>query len=88
MDKWKENHYPNRTKKETQTWKNKNKSEYSQLRNLINEQAKKDQEEWLGQYCEEIWNQLYRGNTENSYKRIKMDFGKIKLKRKNIIIET
>ena len=32
---------------------NKNKSEYSRLRNLINRETKKDKEEWLGQYCEE-----------------------------------
>ena len=44
----------------------KNKFECNRLRNLINRQAKEDQEEWLGQYCEEIENQLNRGNTEKS----------------------
>ena len=38
----------------------KNKSEYNRLRNLINRQAKKDKEEWLGQYCEEIENSLMK----------------------------
>jgi hypothetical protein len=37
---------------------NKNQSEYNRLRNLINRQAKKDKEEWFGQYCEEIKNSL------------------------------
>jgi hypothetical protein len=32
----------------------KTKTEYNRLRDLINRQAKKDKEEWLGQYCEEI----------------------------------
>ena len=44
----------------------KNKSEYNRIRNFINRQVKKDKEEWLGQYCEEIENQLKRGNTEKS----------------------
>ena len=53
---------------------NKNKSEYNRLRNLINRQAKKDKEEWLGQYCEENENQLNRGNTEKSYNLIRKVF--------------
>jgi hypothetical protein len=63
-----------------------NKSEYSGHRNLINRRAKKAKEEWLGQYCEEIENQLNRGNTEKSCKRIRNVFGKPKTKR--IIIES
>jgi len=40
-------------------------------RNLIKREAKKDKEEWLGQYCEETEIQLNRGNTEQSYKIIR-----------------
>jgi len=53
-----------------------NKSEYNQLTNFINRQAKKDKEEWLGQYCEEIENQLNRGNIEKSYNLIRKFFWK------------
>ena len=38
--------------------------------------AKKDKEEWLGQYCEEIENQLNWGDTEKSYNLIRNFFGK------------
>ena len=58
----------------------KNKSEYNELRNLINKQAKKDKEEWLGQYFEEIENELNRGNTVKSYDLIEKLFGKPKIK--------
>ena len=59
----------------------KNKSEYNRLRNLINRQAKKDKEEWLGHYCGEIENQLNRGNNEKSYNHIRRLFGKLKIKK-------
>jgi hypothetical protein len=39
-----------------------------------------EKEEWLGQYCEEIENQLNRGNTEKAYNLIRSFFGKPKLK--------
>ena len=61
----------------------KNKREYNRLRYLINRQAKKDKEEWLGQYCGEIENQLNRGNTEKSYNLNRKLFGKPKIKKKN-----
>jgi hypothetical protein len=48
----------------------KNKSEYTRLRKLINRKAKKDKEEWLGQYCEELENQLNLGKNEKSYNLI------------------
>ena len=57
-----------------------NKSEYNRLKNLINRQAKKDKEVWLGQYCEEIENQLNRGYTVKSYSLIRKFFGKPKSK--------
>jgi len=50
----------------------------------MNRQAKKNKEEWLGQYCEENENQLNRGNTEKSYRLIRKFFGKPKIKH-NII---
>jgi len=83
VDKWK-NHNPNRTKKKHRH--DKNKSEYNQLRNFINRQAKKDKEEWLGQYCEEIENELNWGNIEKSYNLIRKFFGKPKIK--HTIIES
>jgi hypothetical protein len=47
-------------------------------------QAKKNKEEWLGQYCEETENQLSRGNTEKSYNLIRKLFGKPKIKNRFI----
>jgi hypothetical protein len=41
-------------------------------------QAKKDKEEWLGQYFEEIENQVNRGNTEKPLNLIGKLFGKPK----------
>ena len=55
----------------------KNKSEYNRLRNLINRKAKKDKEEWLGQYCEEIENSLIGEILNNLIRKL---FGKVKLK--------
>jgi hypothetical protein len=45
---------------------------------LKNKQAKEDKEEWLGQYCEEIENQLNRGNTEKPLNLIRELFGEPK----------
>lgn len=64
--------------------RDKNRSEYNRLRNLVNRRAKKDKQEWLGRCCDEIENSFERGNIEKSYNLIRKMFGR-HVVRSNII---